>query len=81
MIDVTWPGVVLLLGTVGLNLGTVCFTIWTMRQAAAPAGGVEGASAKAGGERTAPTGQEVGLTAGAAERWPGEEETQVEPPR
>lgn len=32
VIEATWPGVVLVLGVVGLSLGTVCFTIWTMKR-------------------------------------------------
>jgi hypothetical protein len=30
VIDADWPGVVLVLGVVGLSLAAVCFAIWTM---------------------------------------------------
>jgi hypothetical protein len=32
MVDVDWPSVVLLLGIVGMSLGTVCFSIWIMKR-------------------------------------------------
>jgi hypothetical protein len=32
VVDINWQAVVLLLGVVGMSLGTVCFSIWILRK-------------------------------------------------
>jgi hypothetical protein len=67
VIDVSWTGVVLVLGIVGMSLLTVCFTIWTMR--------------KRENVRVDLTPPPPLPPPPPVDRWPGEEETKEVPPR